>query len=184
MFDEMPSTASILALGIGNSLLGDDGIGIRLVSLLSKMSKYWGEEVELMDGGTQGMALLGHIPGRDAIVLLDAVSLGAEPGKVHVLRDEAVLRLGFRSSSAHEGNAGELLRAAQLLGDLPKRLVLVGIEPGKIATGISLSDRVEQSLPSALAEAVSIIDSLLEAGGRAQPVWSGRRPAAHIPLDR
>ena len=65
-----------------------------------------------------------------------------------------MLNLGTaRASTAHEGNAGELLRVAVLLGDLPDHVVLVGVEPKTIRTGLGLSSDVKASLPTALSEA-------------------------------
>jgi hydrogenase maturation protease len=148
--DEMSRRAPILVLGLGNSLLSDDGTGVRLVALLAEQAGRWGGEVELVDGGTQGLALLGLVADRRAIIILDAVALGAQPGTLHLLQGEAVLALGSRATSAHEGNAGELLRTARLLGDLPECLFLVGIEPGIIGTGIDLSGQVRTTIPAAL----------------------------------
>ena len=161
MFDKIRRSAPVLVLGVGNTLLGDDGTGIELVTRLSEQSARWGNAVEFVDGGTQGIALLGYIAGRSAIVLLDAVEAEDEPGTLHVLQGDAVLALGSRSSNAHEGNAGELLRVARLLGDLSGRLVLIGIEPDRVATGIGISEPVQNSIPAALQAAVSTIDSLL-----------------------
>ena len=65
-----------------------------------------------LDGGTQGLALLGRLEGRRVLVLLDAVALGAAPGTVHILRNQEVLTMGFRSTTAHEGNARAVLSDA------------------------------------------------------------------------
>ncbi len=143
-------TAPVLVLGVGNKLLGDDGVGIHLVSQLSRWSQDWYGEVELLEGGTQSLALLGPIAGRTALVLLDAVSLGAAPGTVHIRHDEDVLKLRCRSTTAHESNVGELLTTALLLGELPKRIFLVGIEPAHLGIGIGLSEPVRRAIPAAL----------------------------------
>jgi hydrogenase maturation protease len=175
LFDERPARAPILVLGIGNILLGDDGAGVELVTRLSVQAERWGDKVELLEGGTQGMALLGYIAGRSAIVLFDAVELGAEPGSLHLIHDEEVLAFGSRSSSAHEGNVGELLRTARLTGDLPRRLALVGVEPARVETGIGLSEQVENSLPAALQAATKIIDCLLMESGGSRPLSNGEQ---------
>jgi hydrogenase maturation protease len=155
----------ILVLGVGNSLLGDDGVGIRLVADLARQPDRWGDRVEFVDGGTQGLALLSHVAGRTAVLVLDAVELGAEPGTVHVLRGREVLELGSRSSNAHEGNAGELLRAALVLGDLPPLITLIGIEPENMAIGIGFSQAVQSALPQALQLSESEVDSFLHEAG-------------------
>ena len=154
--------APILILGVGNTLLRDDAVGIELVNRLSSQSNTWGDAVEFLEGGTLGIALLDYLAGRNAVLLLDAVQLGAEPGTVHSMEGEAVLTLGSRSSSAHEGNAGELLRIARLLGDMPESLFLIGIEPKIIGTGIDLSEQVQAAVPDALQTARTRIDSIYE----------------------
>ncbi len=161
MSDTGINRAPILVLGIGNPLLKDDGIGIELLTRLTEQNRRCCDQVQFVDGGTQGIALLNYVSGRSALILLDAVALGAEPGTLHVMQDEAVLKLGSRSASAHEGNAGELLRTARLLGDLPERLFLIGIEPTTIGTGIELSEQVQAAIPAAIDAANSKIDFVL-----------------------
>src|SRR5205085_8123532 len=70
------SAKPILILAVGNQLLSDDGVGIVLLDELSR-DRIRGDGVEFVDGGTQGLALLGQFTGRDAVVILDAVALGA-----------------------------------------------------------------------------------------------------------
>jgi hydrogenase maturation protease len=77
--------ARVLVLGVGNVLLGDDGLGPVLVRQVQGM--YRGvAEVECLDGGTQGLALLGYLAGREVLVVLDAFSAGKTPGEVSVWR--------------------------------------------------------------------------------------------------
>jgi hydrogenase maturation protease len=100
------------------------------------------------DGGTQGLALLDRIGNRRALLVLDAVALGAEPGTVHVLRGWK--HAGERASTAHESNVAELLQASTLLGECPGRVTVIGIEPARIATGIGVSDAVAHAVSAAV----------------------------------
>jgi hydrogenase maturation protease len=137
----------VLVLAVGNLLLGDDAAGLRLLEAVRRQPD-WGPEVEFLDGGTAGLMLLGELDGRRALVVLDAVDYRLRPGAVEVLEPGAAE--GFhRSSTAHEGNAGELLATARLLGVLPERVTLVGIQAASLATGIGLSPAVEAALPEA-----------------------------------
>jgi hydrogenase maturation protease len=141
-----------VVLALGNTLLRDDGVGLAILHALEREAAAWGGEVEFVDGGTQGLALLGVLSGRRVAVILDAIALGAAPGTVHILSaDEAVNMRSRRSGTAHEGNAGELLAAARLLGDLPERTIIVGIEPEDIRTGVGLSEAVARSVQEAVA---------------------------------
>ena len=103
-----------------------------------------------------------YLAKRRAILVLDTVGLGAEPGSVHVLRGPAIDGLRMRrSTTAHEGNALELLATARLLGDVAEEIVVVGVEPARIATGIGLSPQVEAALPAAMGRARAVLESML-----------------------
>jgi hydrogenase maturation protease len=142
--------APVLLLGLGNLLLGDDGAGLSLLERMRKYGSEWAGAVELMDGGTRGLDLLGEISGRQAVIVLDAVQMGDPPGTVHVLRKDEVLGLGgTRATTAHESNAKELFQIAGLLGDQPEEVVVIGIEPELVATGVGLTETVEAALDRA-----------------------------------
>ena len=152
-------TAPILVLGLGNSLLKDDGIGLRLLELVEASASRWVDQVEFLDGGTQGIALLGRLEGRRAVLFLDAISLGAPPGITHRLNGEHLLgELPGMAASAHGGNAGDLVRAASLIGALPKEVAAIGIEPEEVATGLGLSSPAENALPDAVRVASDLLD--------------------------
>ncbi len=154
-------TAPILVLGLGNMLLSDDGVGPALVEQLSDSAEHWNGRVEFLDGGTQGLALLGQISGRQALIIVDAMKTGAPPGTIHrlTLADLREVSPG-RRKSGHEGNAGELLAAAQLIDQLPDRLYLVGVEPAKIETGVGLSDPVQKAMPEASSQVNCLLSEL------------------------
>ena len=159
-------SVELLVLGLGNPLLGDDGAGLLLLSDLQReaLDLDWGERVEYVDGGTQGLMLLGRVAGSPALLILDAVSLGAAPGTVHVLRNVEALGLdSHHSRTAHEGNAGELLAAALLLGECPERFFVVGIEPKpeNVKTGIGVSEPVRAALRPAVAAARAIVEEVM-----------------------
>jgi hydrogenase maturation protease len=157
-----PDRAPVLVLGLGNPLLGDDGAGLRILEELSRDAGRWREAVELVDGGTQGLALLGWLSRRPAVVVLDAIALGAEPGSVHVLREADLARLhASRSGTAHESSALELLATARLLGEAPGEVVVVGVEPGEVGTGIGLTPAVERALGPASDQARAVVDRLI-----------------------
>lgn len=156
--------APILVLALGNTLLTDDGVGARVLELLASELSMGDSLCELVDGGTRGMALLGLLSDRRAVLILDAVAHGAEPGVVHVIRDRAaaVSAAPPAGLTAHEGNAGELLRAAMLLGDLPEHVIIIGVEPGRLQTGFGLTPAVEEGARGAAARAAEILRELSE----------------------
>jgi hydrogenase maturation protease len=147
--------AEVLVLGLGNLLLGDDGLGLRLLEALAAKSS----AADFLDGGTQGLALLPHLADRRTLIILDAVALGAPPGTVHTLQGAALS--AHRAVTAHGSNALELLAAARLIGDLPPSVTIIGIEPACIKTGMGLSPAVQASIPEALARARTALESAI-----------------------
>jgi hydrogenase maturation protease len=159
-------STDILVLGLGNLLLSDDGLGLRLLRDLASE----GSAVEFLDGGTQGLALLSYLSNRRALIILDAVALGAPPGTVHVLQGETIS--AHHAVTAHGSNALELLAAARLLGDLPPSVTIIGIEPACIRTGIGLSPAVEAAIPEALSRARTVLESTIREVAKA-PLLDG-----------
>jgi hydrogenase maturation protease len=153
--------APILVLGLGNMLLSDDGVGPAVLADLVRRENRWQGKVEFLDGGTQGLALLGHLSGRRALVIVDAVRKGEAPGTVYQLTLPELREMAMsRASSGHESNAGELLAVVELLGELPDRLFVVGVEPGKVTTGLGLSPAVQKALSAAGDQVASLLEQL------------------------
>ena len=156
-----PDPAPILVLGLGDTRLSDDGVGPALLDQLSSSALRWEGQVEFMDGGTQGLALLGRLSGRRVLIIVNAVKTGAPPGTVHrmTLGELRSMNPG-QAGAAHEGDAGELLAAAQRLDELPDRLFVIAVEPKKIATGLGLSAPVKRAIPHASKQVHELLTQL------------------------
>lgn len=149
---------NILVLGLGNVLLGDDGVGIHVVEALRQRDGDNGE-VLLRDGGTIGMALLPDIEAADSLIVVDATVFEGSAGAVAVFEggrmDE---KLRAKPSSVHEVALADLMAAATLMGSWPKQRALVGIRPANIDWGLVPSPEVADAIPAACAA----IDQLVE----------------------
>lgn len=141
----------VLVLGVGNLLRRDDGAGLRMLEVLSDHG--FGEGVEFMDGGTQGLALLSHLASREVLLVLDALKLGDPPGTIHVLRGSEL------ANTVHESNTLELLAYAHQQGILPREVVAIGIEPESIRTGVGLTKAVESAIHVAVTCASGVIQN-------------------------
>ena len=151
-----------MVLSIGNLLLGDDGVGLHLLAQLSREAEHWHVRVEMVDGGTQGLMLLGPLARRPAVVLLGAVATGAAPGTVHVLDLPRALELGRQPvPAAQDGGAPRLLAIAALTGDLPPFVRVVAVEPARVELGVGLSNPVREAIPEALIRAREAIAEML-----------------------
>jgi hydrogenase maturation protease len=142
--------AGTLVIGLGNPLMGDDGIGLEALRRLA-MSDPQPAGIELVDGGTWGMNLLPLIETADAVLFLDAIRLEAAPGTVHELQGDAVPRRLAHKLSPHQIDLGEVLAIAMLRGTLPPKLHALGIEPAAVEMGMGLSPEVEAAMPALLA---------------------------------
>jgi hydrogenase maturation protease len=160
--DAFEYAAPILVLGLGDDASGDDGLGAVLLAQLAKRYRYAGHFVNFMAGGTRGLDLLGEIAGRPAVVILDAVATGTEPGAVCVLEGADALRYATANSPVvHPGDVRELLSTAAFLGDLPDQFCLVGVRPGEGSAKAVLSKEVEQALQRAVSQAQAVVDRFL-----------------------
>ncbi len=135
--------------GIGNLLLGDEGVGIHAIRALRE--RYiLPEGLEIVDGGTMGLDLLPYVEGIDKLLIVDAVDLGAEPGTIQVLEGERVRRFLDTKFSVHQIGLPDMLFAAELKGILPPELCIVGIQPAVIETGLEMSGAVAKNFEALL----------------------------------
>jgi hydrogenase maturation protease len=159
----------LLVLGIGNVLLRDEGVGVRVVreleDLADRGAAHLPEGTSLVDGGTRGLDLLPLIADARAVVIVDAVDLGLAAGAVDVVRGDALFGAaapggalpGARDGATPAGPNGvrHLLDLARLMGTPPATVSLVGVQPGEIAVGTDLTEVVQRALPAAVATTLS-----------------------------
>ncbi len=141
----------ILVLGIGTRLWSDEGVGPAIVERLS-CEPDW-TDVEVLDGGTQGLYLLPLLQTARHLLVFDAVDFGAPPGAVRVLRDgEIPSHFGHRPLSLHQTAFTDVLAAAELTGQAPARVTLVGIQFERIEGWCEpMSEIVLAAIPQAIA---------------------------------
>ena len=134
------TAAPVLVLGIGNELLGDDGAGVVAARRLAAAPM---PGVEVLDGGTLGLMLMPYIAGRQAVLVLDAVSgIHRRPGEIVVIGDSDVRRGHGVRATAHDVGLVDALSAAELAGCAPARVALVGIVPESVTERWGLSPMV------------------------------------------
>ena len=142
-----------LVLGIGNVLMGDEGVGVHAVR---QMEGALPPDVTVLDGGTGGFQLLGELTGHDPVFMIDATMDGRPPGTVSVLRPRYASDFP-RSLTAHDIGLRDLIEAAALLGHLP-RVTLITVSIGEITPmQTTLSPAVEAAIPAVRA----LVDTLV-----------------------
>lgn len=155
----MPKRKTVLVLGLGNTLLSDDGVGVHVVEALRGAHAAADDEVILRDGGTLGLALLPELETAEALIVVDAAAFSAEPGAVRVFEGAAMdAQLAGKRHTVHEVNLVDLMGAAELSGVRPERRALVGIEPKSFEWGLAPTEVVAAAVPRACAAVNQLIE--------------------------
>ena len=154
----MTDRKPVVILGIGNSLLTDDGAGLHVLAALAAGGVPDG--MVLVDGGTIGLVLLTEIEKAGALIAVDACQMGLPVGAVRVFEgSEMDATLGGTKRSAHEVALADLMDAARLSGSLPVQRALVGIQPGSTGWGLDPGPEVARAIPEAVAEVLRLAGS-------------------------
>lgn len=134
-----------LVLGLGNTIMADDGVGPRVVELLRQQGGL-PDGVELLDGGTLGLDLLPRLEGVRRLIIVDAVETGQPSGSlVRLSGDEVPLALETKLSP-HQMGLKDLLAVARLMDIVPAEVILIGVQPAIIEMDTALSPAVESRL--------------------------------------
>jgi len=143
-----------VVLGLGNVLWADEGFGVRAVEALHA-GYAMPSGVEIVDGGTQGFALMDYVASTRRLLVLDAIDFGLPPGTLKVLRNAEVPAWGSAKLSPHQTGFEELLAVAQLRGTAPESVVVIGVQPEQLDDfGGSLRPAVKARIQEAVAAAV------------------------------
>jgi len=155
-----------LVLGIGNTLLGDEGAGVHAARRLAELAG-GRRGLQLLDAGTLSFTLLPTLEDHDRLIVLDAAQLGAAPGTVKCFESTAMDEfLGRPRQSVHEIGLCDLMNMARLAGCFPSRRALIGIQPEFVDWSDSPSEAVAAALDRAAGIALELLDR-----------WESGRPA-------
>lgn len=137
---------SIIVLGLGNILRGDEGVGVHALEALREGYRL-PPNVVLVDGGTAGFRLLESIAGADRLLVLDAVDAGAKPGTLFQFTPDQ-LPPATVSASLHEAGLPDLLAWLEATESRRPETVIIGVQAGSISPWkLDLSGPVRAALP-------------------------------------
>lgn len=149
----------LLVLGIGNPLMGDDGVGNRVIELLAERDLP--PNVKIEDAGLPGWGLPAWFEGWSNVILVDAVQMGRSPGSWRRFQTEEVqFVLENDALSLHQPDLACGLALAQALELLPENLVLYGVEPAVVNPGEALSPAVRHSLPDVVTSILNDLEKI------------------------
>jgi hydrogenase maturation protease len=163
-------TKKILIGGIGNVLLGDDGVGPYVAHLLD--AHYGFEEgVEIADLGTPALDLIDQLSSKDAVIFIDSMDTEDAPGTVTLYRKADIMRHSPAvRMDPHSPALVDTLFSVDLFGVAPPDVLLVGVKAETYDIGCSLSEPVKASLYKVVAEVLAELDRLgVRYARRAEP---------------
>jgi len=150
-------TSNTLILGIGNTLLCDEGAGIHAMNQLQSDNPDAGD-ITYIDGGTLSFTLAAYLQDCVDIIVLDAAELKSPPGTVKTMVGaEMDDFLGSARRSPHEVGLLDLFDIARLTESLPVNRALIGIQPERIKWGMSPTPAVASALPLAVGQAKKLL---------------------------
>lgn len=146
---EPVNSKKVLVMGIGNTLLQDDGIGVHVTELF-KSSQQPNPNLEVLDGGTIGLSLLPEIEDADAVIIVDAAEIGEPPGTMRIFHNQEIdLQLAGKKKTVHEVALSDLFSAAAIRGRCPARRALIAIQPACTDLGLKPTPAVQAAIPGA-----------------------------------
>ena len=152
---EMIMPVPIAVIALGNPLMGDEGIGIRILERLRERRDL-PEGVDLIDMGTGGLGIIHELAGRSRAIFIDCAFMDDEPGTLHRFRPEEVRTRKVRIRySLHEGDLLRNIDLARSLGDCPEDIVIFGIEPASVEGVMELSPTLTARLEDYVTEIVA-----------------------------
>ncbi len=149
-------SSEITVLGVGNTILSDEGFGVRVVEYLRENYEF-PEKVQLIDGGTLGVELIHFIEGTKKLLIIDSIDGGAEPGKFFHLRDDEILKHFTQKISAHETGIQDVLTMLEVTGKKIPRVELLGAQPYSLEAGTELTPEMKKLLPVFAEKALEIL---------------------------
>ena len=163
-----PTPWGTVVIGLGNPLMGDDGLGL---AALARLRDEWTvpADVELVDGGTWGMNLLPIIEGARRVLLLDAIDVGAIPGTPVVIERGQLPRYFTTKISPHQVDLRDVLALAELRGTLPEQVTAIGLQPARIELSLELSEALTRELDDLALSVVHVLESWGHTCARMRP---------------
>jgi hydrogenase maturation protease len=144
--DSQDSSSDVTILGIGNLLMGDEGVGIHVIdSIYSTYS--FSPAINFIDGGTIGIDLIPYFEECKKMMIIDAVDSQEEPGYIVTLENDAIHYRFNTKLSLHHAGLSDVLSIIKLQEIDAPDMILIGIQPQIVEMGLELSATVGDKMP-------------------------------------
>ena len=148
--------SEITVLGIGNTILSDEGFGVRVVEFLQSNYEF-PENVQLLDGGTLGVELMHFVVGTSKLLIIDSIDGGVAGGEKFHLRDDEIKKHFTQKISVHEVGLQDILTILEVTGKKIPVTELLGVQPYKIEVGTELTPEMKKFVPIFAEEVLKIL---------------------------
>jgi len=136
----------VIVIGLGNTLMSDEGAGVRVVQRLSNFSDKF-PLVDFADAGTGGMSILHLIKDKNKAIFIDCAKMGGEPGSIRKFTPEEIKSIkALAYQSLHEFDLIKIINMSDKLGQCPAEIIIFGIEPQSVKPGCELSKTLTDRL--------------------------------------
>jgi hydrogenase maturation protease len=151
---------TILVLGLGNTLLTDEQVGVRVAEAVGADPTAAALGIRALDGGTMGLTLLVEMEDADAMVVIDAAALGAAPGTIALFEGAEMDHfLRTRGRNPHDIGLDDVLDGLRLRGAVPEHRALIGIQPAALGVGEHMTPAVADAVAEAAARVIALVAS-------------------------
>jgi hydrogenase maturation protease len=148
----------VIVIGLGNTLMSDEGVGVRLVQQLFDFADRF-PDVDFVDAGTGGVSIVHLIKGKDKAIFIDCARMGEEPGVIRKFTPQEIKSTRVLAyQSLHEADLIKIIDLAGQLGQCPAKIIIFGIEPEIIEPGTDIS----KALTDKIEHYVSVVCQELE----------------------
>ncbi len=146
-----------LILGVGNPLMSDEGLGIQAIKILLSDYKF-SENIEIIDGGTQGLELLQYFDNVKNLIIIDAVySSKRKAGDIIKIQKEKIKYYLITKMSVHDIGLEDVISALDLLGKTPENIIIIGMIPERLEFSYGLSKTIKENLENLIKEVINQI---------------------------
>lgn len=149
-----------VVLGVGNIILADEGVGVRVVEALER-EYVMPPEVSVIDAGTSSMEMLEDMSNLDFLLVVDAIAAGKTPGELVQLRGDEVPVFFRRNLSPHGIGLSDVLASLEFLSAEPKETVILGVQPISMELSTELTPTIAARVPELVAQ---VVDELTQRG--------------------
>lgn len=150
----------VVVLGVGNVILADEGVGVRVVEALER-DYALPENVSVIDGGTSGMELLEDLSHLDLLIVVDAIANKQPPATLITLRGDEVPVFFKRNLSPHAIGLSDVLASLEFMEAAPKESVIIGVQPVSMELATELTPAIATLVPTLVQQ---VVDELVAHG--------------------